>query len=88
MNGTEREAFYEELVRAVRAGEVTWGEAVRRLRVEVAGLDQATFARATKISERTLRHIERSTGNPTLATMRAVLAPFGLELTMQRKPRS
>lgn len=85
MNAAERDAFYDELVRAVRARELTWGEAVRRLRVEVAGVNQATFAKMTKISERTLRHLENDTGNPTMATMQAVLAPFGLLVSIDRK---
>ena len=87
MKGAERDAFYDELVCAVSDGELTWGEAVRELRVKVAGLDQATFARVTKISVRTLRHLEHGTGNPTLSTLRAVLTPFGIELTMQRVRR-
>lgn len=85
MNGAERNAFFDELVRAVGAGELTWGEAVRKLRTEVAGVNQATFARMTKLSERTLRHLENDTGNPTLATLQSVLRPFGLRLTIERK---
>lgn len=85
MNVIERDEFYDELVAAVSAGDWTWGEAVRRLRVDVARMNQATFARMTKISERTLRHLENDTGNPTLATLHAVLSPFGLRLSIERK---
>ena len=84
MNGAERDALFDELVRGVTAGELTWGDVVRTLRVEVAGLNQATFARATKISERTLRQIETNTGNPTLSTLEAVLRPFGLDVGLRR----
>jgi len=85
MNAAERDAFFDELVDAVHAGELTLGEAARKLRTEVAGVNQATFARMTKVSERTLRHLENDTGNPTLATLRSVLSPFGLTLGIQRR---
>ena len=88
MNATERDAFYDELVQGVASGELTLGDVVRSLRVEVAGLNQATFARATKVSERTLRQIEKDTGNPTLATGEALVQPFGLQLGLQRRPTS
>lgn len=84
MKAEERDAYYHELLRGVAAGELTWGEVVRGLRVEVAGLNQATFARVTKISERTLRQLETNTGNPTLATLEAVLRPFGLSVGLRR----
>lgn len=87
MNAEERDAFYDELVRAVGAGEWSWGEAVRRLRVDVAGANQATFARMTGISVRTLQKLEYDEGNPTVETLRAVLEPFGLTLGIQRKER-
>lgn len=86
MNAVERDAFYDELVRGVTAGELTWGQVVRALRVEVTGLNQARFAKMTKISERTLRQLETDAGNPTVATLEAVLRPFGLDLGLRRRP--
>ena len=84
MNTAERDQFYDELVRRVDAGEMTWGEVVRALRRQVAGLNQQNFAKVTKISVRTLRNLERDDGNPTLATLEAVLSPFGLATGLRR----
>lgn len=84
MNGAERDAFYDDLVRSVSTGERTWGEVVRALRTEVTGLNQATFAKITRVSERTLRQLETDTGNPTLETLNAVLKPFGLGVGLRR----
>ncbi len=86
MNVEERDAYYDRLVAAVGRGEMTWGEAVRGLRKDVAGLNQQQFARATKLSVRTLRNLEQDAGNPTMATLEAALRPFGLTLTIQRRP--
>lgn len=85
MNGEERDAYYNALVEAVGRGEMTWGEAVRGLRTEVAGMNQAKFAKATKISVRTLRKLETDDGNPTVATLESVLKPFGLGLSIERR---
>ncbi len=84
VNIEERDAFYDRLVEAVERGEWTWGEAIRRLRKDVAGMNQKTFAKVTKVSERSLRQLEKDEGNPTVATLNAVLKPFGLKLGFLR----
>lgn len=85
MTGEERDDFYNEVVVRVNAGEWTWGEAIRRLRVEVAGVNQAKFSRMTKVSVRTLRQLEHDEANPTLETLTAIFSIFGLELGLKRK---
>jgi len=85
MNTEERDAFFDEVVRAVASGDMTWGAAVRTLRTDVAGVNQATFSKMTKVSERTLRQLETDAGNPTLATLEAVLRPFGLNVGLRRR---
>lgn len=62
-------------------------EAVRRLRVEVTGLNQTQFARMCKISVRTLVHLEHGEGNPTLKSLNAVFRPFGLKMGVVRLRR-
>lgn len=85
MNVEERDAYYDRLVAAVESGEMTWGEAIRGLRKDVAGLSQAKFAAMTTLSVRTLRNLETDSGNPTVATLDAALRPFGLALTIHRR---
>lgn len=78
----------DELIRAISAavadGSLDLGGAVKRLRVEVTGMKQATFARMCKISMRALNHLEHGDGNPTLATLEAVFRPFGLRMGLVR----
>lgn len=76
MNGAERDEYCDALVERAATGEITWGQVVRSLRKDVASLNQATFARAVNISVRTLRNLENDDGNPTLATLEAVLKSF------------
>jgi transcriptional regulator with XRE-family HTH domain len=85
VNIQERDAFYDDLVASVAREQLTWGQAVRLLRTEVAGVTQANFAKMCKISVRTLRNLETDAGNPTIETLEATLRPFGLKLTISRK---
>jgi DNA-binding XRE family transcriptional regulator len=79
-----REALRQELYERVKAGDLDLAEAVRMMR-KVAGKTQAEYAQLVGISPRVLIDFERGVGNPTLATLRKILAPFGLELTVRRR---
>ncbi|MDE1198022.1 MAG: helix-turn-helix transcriptional regulator [Pseudomonas sp.] len=61
-------------------GNETLGTAIRRLRLEVTGFDQETFAGMCKMSTRALYQIEKDKGNPTLNTIDAILRKFGLRV--------
>ncbi|QXI28502.1 helix-turn-helix transcriptional regulator [Pseudomonas vanderleydeniana] len=74
------QTIQEELAQGV----ITMGAAVRRLRVEVTGLQQTQFARMCRISVRTLVHIEHDEGNPTLKSLNSVFKPFGLQMGVVR----
>ncbi|AZL71322.1 MULTISPECIES: helix-turn-helix transcriptional regulator [Pseudomonas] len=79
------------LIDAVREGiadgSLELGAAVRRLRVEVAKMQQAQFAKMCKISVRTLIQIEQGEGNPTLKSLNAVFKPFGLKMGVVSRNR-
>ncbi|MDF3932980.1 helix-turn-helix domain-containing protein [Pseudomonas citronellolis] len=80
----ERDALIRLVAAAVADGSLSLGAAVKRLRTEVTGMKQATFARMCKISMRALNHLEHEDGNPTLATLEAVFRPFGLRMGLAR----
>lgn len=65
------------LAEALRNGELTLGQAVRRMR-KITGLNQKDYAtRIVGISPRILAEIERDEGNPTLETLNKIGRPFG-----------
>lgn len=82
----ERGRLIREIEGALSLGEIGLGEAVKRLRTEVTGLQQNQFAGMCKISVRTLVHIEHGEGNQTLKSLNAVLRPFGLQMGVVRRP--
>ena len=59
------------------------GPAIRRLR-ESAGLTQVQVAVAAGMSPDTYSRIEQGTGNPTLASIQAVLEALGGRLEIKR----
>jgi transcriptional regulator with XRE-family HTH domain len=52
---------------------------------KVTGRTQAEYARLVGVAPRVLIDFERGAGNPTVATLEKILAPFGLELTVRRR---
>jgi transcriptional regulator with XRE-family HTH domain len=80
MDVIERKQMLTELQQQLACGEITIGAAVRRLRKEVTGLQQAGFAQMCKLSLRALRQLEHDESNPTLQTLNSVFNPFGMQV--------
>ena len=80
MDAIERNQVLTELQRQLATGEITIGVAVRRLRKEVTGLQQARFAQMCKLSLRALRQLEHDESNPTVQTLNSVFNPFGMQV--------
>jgi transcriptional regulator with XRE-family HTH domain len=61
-------------------GEVTIGDAIRRMR-KIIGMTQDQYAKQIlKITPRILREIENGQGNPTVETLRKIGKPFGYDV--------
>lgn len=67
----------QQLRDAIAAGELTIGQAVRRMR-QMTGMNQKDYARRIiGVSPRVLAEIERGVANPTIETLNKVGRPFG-----------
>jgi DNA-binding XRE family transcriptional regulator len=75
-----RRELIDDIVMQHVTGIETLGTAIRRLRLEVTGLDQETFAAMCNMSTKALYQIEKDKGNPTISTIDAILRKFGLRL--------
>ncbi|MCO8165634.1 helix-turn-helix domain-containing protein [Pseudomonas sp. 21LCFQ010] len=82
-----RALLIENVQQGIADGTLQIGEAVKRLRVDGAGMLQTQYARMCKISVRTLIQIEQGEGNPTMKSLNAVFRPFGLQMGVVRRPR-
>ena len=81
-----RGLLIQSVIDGIADGSLELGAGVRRLRVEVAKMQQTEFARMCKISVRALIQIEQGESNPTLQSLSTVFRPFGLQMGVIRRP--
>ncbi|PJG85624.1 helix-turn-helix domain-containing protein [Conservatibacter flavescens] len=80
INGLERKLIRENLIRLLLTGEISQGQALRRLRVEALGINQQDYLKLAKVSRQTLSNIENDKGNYSIDTINQVFKPMGLKL--------
>ncbi|MCJ1888256.1 helix-turn-helix domain-containing protein [Pseudomonas sp. LA21] len=81
----ERLAVMNLIQSDVASRKITLAEAVRRLRVDAVDFTQREFAKACKISQRSLVSIETGVANPSVQTLEAIFNKFGMYLTLGRR---
>ena len=77
---TERNNVRNEMIQALLSGEMTQGQALRKLRIEMLGVNQQQYMKMVQVSRQTLSNIENDKGNYSIETINQVFKPFGLEL--------
>ena len=78
--GLSRREILDQVQAGYISGELTLGQALKRLRRDIAGLNQKDFAKMCKMSLRTLAAIESDQANPTLSTINQLFGIFGLKV--------
>jgi DNA-binding XRE family transcriptional regulator len=75
----------EQLREAIEHGEISIGEAVRRMR-KISGMSQKAYAqKIVGVSPRVLAEIELDTANPTVETLNKIGRPFGYKVGFVHK---
>lgn len=87
MSVLERMILLDSILEDLAIDTLSIHQAIRRLRVEVTGLNQSQFARMCKISVRTLVHMEHGEGNQTLKSLNKVFRLFGMRMGVLRRQR-
>lgn len=77
---TERNSARNEILKALLYGEMTQGQALRKLRIEMLGVNQQQYMKMVKVSRQTLSNIENDKGNYSVEIINQVFKPFGFEL--------
>jgi DNA-binding XRE family transcriptional regulator len=78
----------QTLIVEIDRGELSMGQAVRRMR-KITGKNQKDYARnIIGISPRVLAEIERDVANPTVDTLNKIGRPFGYAVGFVRKTRA
>jgi len=69
------------VVQKLNRGEISIGEAIKMIRTTVYGITQARYANMCKVSEKTLREIEKDKSDPRLSIVTRLLRPGALALS-------
>lgn len=78
----QRQMLIEDILKENVLCRQTLGTSIRRLRIEVTGFDQATFAKMCQMSTKALYQLENDKANPTINTLNTILNKFGMRMTL------
>ncbi|MCE2594871.1 helix-turn-helix domain-containing protein [Motilimonas cestriensis] len=76
----ERSRIVNQIVKQLLFGELTQGQALKELRINVLGLKQDVYAKLVDVSRKTLSDIENDRGNYKTDILNKVFKPFGLRV--------
>lgn len=85
MTPAEKTQWQQQLRQQLDSGGLTLGQAVQRIRTELYQMTQAEYARICKVSEKTLREVEKGKTDPRLSIIESLLNPGGFALSARLK---
>ncbi|MBU2898393.1 helix-turn-helix transcriptional regulator [Vibrio hepatarius] len=80
VNAAERKTEANKIIKHLLLGELTQGQALKSLRINILGLKQDVFARLVDVSRKTLSDIENDRGSYNTEILNKVFKPFGLKV--------
>lgn len=75
----DRRSTILAIMRGLLLNELTQGQALKRLRIEITGLKQDEYAKLVGVSRKTLSDVENDRGNMTTVLLDKLFKPFGLK---------
>ena len=88
LTASERKATIEELDQKVSAGVLSIGQLIKGIRTDLYGMTQAQYAKFSRVSDKTLRDIEKGKTDPRLSVVNKLLKPGGFEMSARARQRS
>ena len=85
MTPAEKTQWQQQLRQQLDSGGLTLGQAVQRIRTELYQMTQTEYARICKVSEKTLREVEKGKTDPRLSIIESLLNPGGFALSARLK---
>ncbi|MDF2177939.1 helix-turn-helix transcriptional regulator [Aliiglaciecola sp. CAU 1673] len=77
----ERKAIMQAIEKQLAQDELSIGEAIKAIRTELYGMTQTQYARFIKVSDKTLRDVEKGNTDARLSVINKLLAPGGFTLS-------
>lgn len=80
VSAAERKTEANKIIKYLLLGELTQGQALKSLRINILGLKQDVFARLVDVSRKTLSDIENDRGSYNTEILNKVFKPFSLKI--------
>jgi DNA-binding XRE family transcriptional regulator len=80
VSAAERKTEAKKIIKHLLLGELTQGQALKNLRINILGLKQDVFARLVDVSRKTLSDIENDRGSYNTEILNKVFKPFNLKV--------
>lgn len=81
LSAEERKVLISNVEEALASRSITIGEAIKRIRTELYGMNQNDYARFIGVSDKTLRDIEKGKTDPRLSILNKLLAPGSFQIS-------
>lgn len=75
-----RTAVINSVMTKLLFSDITQGDALIQLRIQVLGINQEKYAKLVNVSRKKLSDIENNRGNPSVEVLNKVFKPFGLNV--------
>lgn len=83
LSAQQRKEIVGKLENDLANNAITMGELVKQVRTQLYGMTQTQYAKFIKVSDKTLRDIEKGNTDPRLSVLNKVLAPGGFQLSVR-----
>lgn len=87
LSGEQRKEILAKLEKDVANNVITIGELVKQVRTQLYGMTQTQYAKFIKVSDKTLRDIEKGNTDPRVSVLNKILAPGGFQLSVRTLSR-
>lgn len=80
LSPVDRAAAINAITRMLITGELSQGEALKALRIDILELKQDKYAQLVAVSRKTISDVENDKGNYSVDVMNRIFKPFGLKM--------
>lgn len=84
----ERKEILAKLESKLEQNTISHGEVIKTIRTALYGMTQTQYAKFIKVSDKTLRDIEKGNTDPRLSVLNKLLAPGGFKISARFIKRS
>ena len=83
----ERKALIAQIDEALASNTISIGEAVKKIRTELYGMNQNDYAKFINVSDKTLRDVEKGNTDARLSIINKLLAPGSFQVSARAVKR-